>query len=112
MFRNQTSVATSKRINSERGISGVSTVADKKASIRPDLVLVSNGFEYGCSEVGKSLSAIPDKKEIIESQLHSPKTMKDMLSYAIAETKHDPEVMRKLKIVGFSQTGMILLSEV
>ena len=76
---------------------------------------VANGrnscLEYGCSESSTSLSAISDQ-EILERQLHRGKTMKDMLRYAIAEAKHDPEVMRKLKTVSFNQTGTTSMNDV
>ena len=61
-------------------------VADKKRSIRPDLVLLKHKLEYGCSELGTNLRAVPDNKEIAETDLHSLKTMNDMLCVAINST--------------------------
>ncbi|KAI8142746.1 hypothetical protein BJV82DRAFT_614151 [Fennellomyces sp. T-0311] len=106
--RNKTCLATSQRVSGERRVTGLSMVSDKKASIRPDLVLVQNGLEYGCSEIGINLSPVPDRKEIVESSLLSPRTMKDMLHSAIAKTKNDAETARKLKIVCFNQTGLTM----
>ena len=70
-------------------------------------MLVKNGLEYGYSEIGKSLDAVSsDKKAIVESQLHSPKIMKDMFCAALAKADNDIDVARALKIVCLNETGM------
>ena len=93
-------------INNERSVTGTAEIADKKGAIRPDLMLVKYGVEYGCSELGKNLDAVTDKIEIVETQLHSPKTMKDMLVAALAKVNNNIDAARALKIVCFNETGM------
>ncbi|KAI9492364.1 hypothetical protein BDB00DRAFT_873449 [Zychaea mexicana] len=39
-----------------------------------------HGLEYGCSEVGKSEDVVANKKEVVETYLYSPKTMKDLFN--------------------------------
>ncbi|KAI8142737.1 hypothetical protein BJV82DRAFT_713857 [Fennellomyces sp. T-0311] len=104
--RDRTCLATSQRMDSDRAVTGSSEVKGKKRSIRPDLVLLKNCLEYGCSELGTNLSSVSDKKEIVETQLHNPKTMKDMLHCAIAKAGNEEEVARMLKIVCFNETGL------
>ncbi|KAI8144671.1 hypothetical protein BJV82DRAFT_667235 [Fennellomyces sp. T-0311] len=106
--RNQTCIATSLRLYGERSISGSASVSGKKASIRPDLLLVHDNIEYGCAEVGKNLLLVPDKKEIVESKLHSPKIMKDVLNAEIARARSDVSTARKLKVICFNQTGLTM----
>ena len=94
------------RINNERSVTGTAEIANKNWAIPPDLMLVKNGLEYGCSELGKNLNAMTDKKEIVETQLHSPKIMKDMLVAALAKVNNNIDAARALKIVCFNETGM------
>ncbi|KAG2217724.1 hypothetical protein INT45_001267 [Circinella minor] len=65
-----------------------------------------HGFEYGCSEVGKSEDVVASKKEVVETYLHSPKTMKDLFDRITQEADYDLQIIGKLKIVCFNNTGL------
>ncbi|KAI7848558.1 hypothetical protein BDC45DRAFT_306097 [Circinella umbellata] len=106
--RNKTCLATAQRMNGNRCVTGDSEINKKLRSTQPDLVLLKNGVEYGTSEVGKSIDIVAGKKEIVESQLHSPKTMHDMLCAAHKRMNNDFNSVRDLKIVCFNETGLTL----
>ncbi|KAI8146719.1 hypothetical protein BJV82DRAFT_710778 [Fennellomyces sp. T-0311] len=99
--RDRTCLASSLHINGDRSISGKDSIDKKKSVSHPDLLLLRSGFEFGCSEVGKSTDVIPTKKEIVETCLHSPKTMKDLLDRLASEADNDATVIRNLRIVCF-----------
>ncbi|KAI8144656.1 hypothetical protein BJV82DRAFT_54720 [Fennellomyces sp. T-0311] len=61
--RDRTCEATSQRVNSDRAVTGSSEIKDKKRSIRPDLVLLKDGLQYGCSELGKTLGLYLTKRK-------------------------------------------------
>ncbi|KAI9492362.1 hypothetical protein BDB00DRAFT_765640 [Zychaea mexicana] len=103
--RHRTCVAISARINANCSITGTDKIDNKKSASRPDLLLIKDGLEYGCSEVGKSEDVVANKKEVVETYLHSPKTMKDLFNRISQEVNHDLQITRKLKIVCFHNTG-------
>ncbi|KAF7721947.1 hypothetical protein EC973_003908 [Apophysomyces ossiformis] len=89
--RDQLCLATSARANENRAIT--------------DLVLFKDGVEFGLAECGKQEEAAIGKKEIVESQLLCPKTMKDMFVRAAAKGNNDESTIRGLRIVGLHQTA-------
>ncbi|KAI8137289.1 hypothetical protein BJV82DRAFT_358550 [Fennellomyces sp. T-0311] len=103
--RDRSCQATSLRVNKDRSITGTNNIDGKISVARPDLLLIKDGFEYGCSEVSKSMDLVPTKKEIVETGLHNPKTMKDLFDRMTNEAEHDLEFARKLQIVCFNNTG-------
>ncbi|KAI9273125.1 hypothetical protein BDA99DRAFT_284589 [Phascolomyces articulosus] len=103
--RDRACKAISTRINAHRSITGTDKIDNKKTASRPDLLLIKDDFDYGCSEVGKSEDVVANKKELVETYLHSPKTMKDLFSRITQEVDHDLQITRKLKIVCFNNTG-------
>ncbi|KAG2219368.1 hypothetical protein INT45_006076 [Circinella minor] len=103
--RDRACMATALRVNEGRKVTGTDEIDNKKKSIRPDLLLVKDDVEYGCSEVGKSDNVIPTKKEIIETDLHCPKTMKDILNRVASLVDYDEEIIKKLRFVCFHQTN-------
>ena len=104
-FRDRACMATTLRVNEERKVTGTDEIDNKKKSIRPDLLLVKDDVEYGCSEVGRSDNVIPTKKEIIETALHCPKTMKDILNRVASLVDYDEKIIQKLQFVCFHQTS-------
>ncbi|KAI7856072.1 hypothetical protein BDC45DRAFT_71892 [Circinella umbellata] len=79
-------------------------ISEQAKSVRPDLVLYKEDVEHGLGEVGKhDLSGI-GKKEVVETQLHSPKVLKDMFLRAAAKVSDDEDFVRKFKTVCFNQT--------
>ena len=141
-FRDQLCVATSKRLNEDRRVSGSTAIAPKLRSIRPDIlhlqvtevilnfrfpfkvfksfqkcynricepdhkkdVILKNDVEFGVAESGKKDAAAIGKKEIVESQLLIPKTMADMFAHASNKMENSEEAIRRLKVIGFSQTS-------
>ena len=103
--RDRTCTATSMRINSNRIVNGKTTNETKKSASRPDLVLIKNGTEYGSSEVGKGEDAVTAKKELVETQLHGPKLMKDIFLRAAKEADNNISVTRALRTISFYRTG-------
>ncbi|KAG2223235.1 hypothetical protein INT45_006116 [Circinella minor] len=102
--RDVSCVATLARVNNERCIDGLMPISEQAKSVRPDLVLCKEDVEYGLGEVGKyDLSGI-GKKEVVETQLHSPKVLKDMFLRAAAKVGDDEAFVRKFKTVCFNQT--------
>ena len=105
LYRDRTCEATSMRVNEGRKVDGTSEIGNKKPSIRPDLLLIRKEVEYGCSEVGKVDDTVPSRKEIIETQLHCPKIMKDIFFRAANLANNDEDMLRKLCVVCFHQTS-------
>ncbi|KAI8141677.1 hypothetical protein BJV82DRAFT_172552 [Fennellomyces sp. T-0311] len=103
--RDRTCVATSIRMNDGRSVTGDSEVAKKKASIRPDLLLIHKDLEYGCSEVGKTNDHVPTRKEVVETELLCPKTMKDIFDRAARTVDFDCDMVRRLRVVCFHETN-------
>ncbi|KAI7856070.1 hypothetical protein BDC45DRAFT_533956 [Circinella umbellata] len=102
--RDVSCVATLARVNNERCVDGLMPISEQAKSVRPDLVLYKEDVEYGLGEAGKhDLSGI-GKKEIVETQLHSPKLLKDMFLRAAAKVGNDEGFVRKFKTVCFNQT--------
>ena len=96
------------RVNEGRKVNGRSEIGNKKSSIRPDLLLIRKEVEYGCSELGKIDDNVPSRKEIAETELHCPKTMKDIFDRAASLVKNDKAMIRKLRVVCFHQTSKLL----
>lgn len=107
MFRDRLCMATSARVNEERVVMGTKPVSNKVTSVRPDLVLIKNGVEYGVSEAGKKDEAAMTKKEVIETQLLCPKTMKDMFDRAASKLDGEKALVHKLRIICMNETGRI-----
>ncbi|KAI7848319.1 hypothetical protein BDC45DRAFT_596475 [Circinella umbellata] len=105
--RNRTCMVSSARVNANRNITGTNNVDNKRSASRPDLLLIKDDIEYGCSEVGKSDDAVASKKEVVETYLHSLKTMKDLFNRITQEINHDLKITRKLKVVCFHHTGYV-----
>ena len=105
IFRDRTCMTTALRVNEGRKVTGSDEIENKKKSSRPDLLLVKNDVEYGCSEVGRSDGVVPTKKEIIETDLHCPKTMKDILNRVASLVDHDEKIIKRLRFVCFHQTS-------
>ena len=97
-------VATLARINDECGIDGVTPISAQIKSVRPDLVLAIEDLEYGLGEVGKRDASGIGKKETVETQLHSPKVLKEMFRRAIAKAANDETLVRQFKTICFNQT--------
>ncbi|KAJ8651897.1 hypothetical protein O0I10_012542 [Lichtheimia ornata] len=76
--RDQICQATSTRINEGRAVSGSMPIPNKSTCIRPDLMLIMHSIEFDVSECGKDDQNSLGKKEIMETKLLCPKTMKDM----------------------------------
>ncbi|KAI7850765.1 hypothetical protein BDC45DRAFT_239639 [Circinella umbellata] len=87
--RDRSCEATSIRINEGRRVDRVSEIKHKRPSIRPDLLLIRKEVEYGCSELGKIDDMVPTRKEIAETELHCPKTMKDIFDRAVYLAKNN-----------------------
>ncbi|KAG2220827.1 hypothetical protein INT45_004488 [Circinella minor] len=100
--RDNGSVATTFIDNQERSVTGMTAIAAKSPSIRPDLVLYKNGVEYRVAECGKGDNEGTGKKEIVETNLHCPKVMKSMLLHAASKCDNDKGVTRALRIIGFT----------
>ncbi|KAI8149365.1 hypothetical protein BJV82DRAFT_662669 [Fennellomyces sp. T-0311] len=84
--RYRPSAATSKRVNAGWAVTGSAIVPSKK--------------------VGKHDCIASSTKEIIESQLLTPKTMKDMFNMAVENANNNSAVTHALKIVAFNHTGL------
>ncbi|KAI7860795.1 hypothetical protein BDC45DRAFT_562993 [Circinella umbellata] len=65
--------------NHERTNTGLTAIETEVSSIRPDLVLFTNGVEYGVAECGNTDCDVEgiNKKEPIEGNLDCPKIMKN-----------------------------------
>ncbi|KAI7857712.1 hypothetical protein BDC45DRAFT_566159 [Circinella umbellata] len=100
--RDNVSVATTFIDNEDRAVTGMAAIAAKVTSIRPDLVLYKNGFEYGVAECGKGDDEGIGKKEVEETNLHCPKVMKSMFLHTTSKCDNNEDVTRKLQIIGFS----------
>ena len=109
MLSDRTCLATSKRMNHGRGVTGASSIKAKVRSTRPDLVILKNNIEYGCSELGKIDDPASTPKKIVESELLCPKTLKDMVCAAAQQVGNDESVTRALKVICFNQTGKYIL---
>ncbi|KAL0086166.1 hypothetical protein F4703DRAFT_1578780 [Phycomyces blakesleeanus] len=105
-FRNRGCIATSVRMNEKRRVTGRDPLVPKSFSTKPDLVLYKEDVEYGCSEVGKNDDGGVGEKEIVETALKCPKTMKDMLLRAASKVGNATNKTRQLQIVGFHQTSL------
>ena len=92
------------RLNNDRRVDGKKPIADQIRSARPDLLLSKNDIELGLGECGKNDFGGIGKKEIMETQLHGPKLMKDVFLRAVDKTNKDPNLIRKLQVVCFNQT--------
>ncbi|KAI9321409.1 hypothetical protein BX666DRAFT_972880 [Dichotomocladium elegans] len=96
------------RINQSRRITGQQKILPKVPSIRPDLVLLKDGIEYGVGECGKMNPSEVGKKEIVETQLHVPKVAKDMLVRALAMGGNTVELLRSIRIPCFLQSHLCM----
>ncbi|KAI9266574.1 hypothetical protein BDA99DRAFT_535997 [Phascolomyces articulosus] len=92
--------------NPNRCVDDLGEISRKKASSRPDLVLLKDNIEFGCSELGKIDDPSSTTKVIIETQLHSPKTMKDMFCMVAECVMNDFGTVHHLKIVCFHNTAL------
>ncbi|KAI8141306.1 hypothetical protein BJV82DRAFT_182790 [Fennellomyces sp. T-0311] len=101
----QQSTATSARTNEER-VGDDGSILPKIRVEKPDLILIKDGYEYGCSEAGSEDNAGVGVKEAFERYIKLPKIMKDMLLRLQSKLDNDKELMPKLKIVGFSHTHL------
>ncbi|KAG2227216.1 hypothetical protein INT45_008460 [Circinella minor] len=106
IFRDRTCIATALRTNEGRKVTGTNEIANKKKSSRPDLLLLKNDIEFGCSELGKSEDVVSTRKEIIENELHCPKTLKNILNRVAGLVDYNEEIIRKLRFVCFHQTSL------
>ena len=96
---------TCMRINSERKITGLKPIEDQQPSMRPDFLLMKDGFDFEVGECGKENFGGVSKKEITERQLHVPKVMKDMLRRTLIKSNHDESRLRKLKVGALNQNS-------
>ncbi|KAI9485155.1 hypothetical protein BDB00DRAFT_792336 [Zychaea mexicana] len=109
--RDHTSVAVTVSDNSDRGINGKAAIDFKRSSARPDLVLYRNGIEYGAAEGGNINDDGMSKIEIVESHLHCPKVLKNMLDHAAAKAgENNEQLVRPLRVIGFYQFRKLYLS--
>ena len=92
------------RENIKRGVTGTSCIEGKQLAVRPDLIFYRNGVEYGAGEVGKEDLAGVGKKELIETQLHCPKVLKDMMNLAATKCGNKESLLRSLRLVAYNQT--------
>ncbi|KAI9250987.1 hypothetical protein BDA99DRAFT_575317 [Phascolomyces articulosus] len=104
--KNTTSKSPLMRINDERSLTSTFEINSKKRGVRPDLMLIKHGLEMGYSELGVILNPVADKKTVIESQLRSPKTMKDTFQAAAIKVDYDSDTTRKIKVICFNETGL------
>ena len=104
MFRDNISVSADYIDNKDQAVTG-SAIPSKLPSIRPDLVLFKDGFEFGVGECGKGGKGGAGKKEIIEMGLHCPKIIKSMFLHTGSKCGDDKDVYRALRIVCFCQFG-------
>ncbi|KAG2224152.1 hypothetical protein INT45_000167 [Circinella minor] len=105
-------VANLARVNESRIIDGIEAIKDQNKSVRPDLVLVKNNVEFGTGECGKDDVAGVGKKELVETQLHGPKIMKDMFVRAARIAGDNEDFIRGFKVVSFNQTCMRMTTSV
>ena len=92
------------RLNNERRVDGKTLISDQVKSSQPDLLLTKDNVEFGVGECGKIDLGSIGKKEILETQLHLPKLMKDVFTRAVSKAGNDVEFARKFQVVGFSHT--------
>ncbi|KAI7858204.1 hypothetical protein BDC45DRAFT_531963 [Circinella umbellata] len=108
--RDNSCLANLVRLNNERRVDGKTLISDQVKSSRPDLLLTKDNVEFRVGECGKiDLGAI-GKNEILETQLHLPKLMKDVFTRAVSKAGNDVEFARKFQVVGFSHTYKMTLS--
>ncbi|KAI7858896.1 hypothetical protein BDC45DRAFT_531431 [Circinella umbellata] len=100
--RDNISVSTDYIDNKKQAVTG-SAIPSKLPSIRPDLILFKDGFEFGAGECGKTEEG---KNEVVETGLHCPKIMKSMFLYSGSKCNDDIDVYRALRIVCFCQFGL------
>ena len=93
--------ATAERLNTNRVISGQG-LESWLAAWKPDLLLIKDEIEYGCSEHAGYDEAGAGKKEIFEKWLKVPKLLKDMFCRASRKVDNDETYIRKLRIAGFT----------
>ena len=93
------------RINSERKITGLKSIEEQQPSVRPDFLVMKNGFDFAVGECGKDDLGGISKKEITERQLHVPKIMKDILRRTLITFNHDESLLRNLKVSALNQNS-------
>ena len=69
-------------------------------------MLIKNNVEFGTGECGKDDSAGIGRKELVETQLHGPKIMRDMFVRAARIARNNEDFVRSFKVVAFNQTCM------
>ncbi|KAI7859895.1 hypothetical protein BDC45DRAFT_530353 [Circinella umbellata] len=97
--------ATAERLNTNRVISGQG-LESWLAAWKPDLLLIKDEIEYGCSEHAGYDEAGAGKKKIFEKWLKVPKLLKDMFCRASRKVDNDETYIRKLRIAGFTHNHL------
>ena len=97
-------MASSEARNSERSVSG-DTLTRKSCGKKVDMLIKHITSEYACAEAGKYQSS-DSTKELIESNLICPKTMRDMVCKLATS---NPSQLHQIATVGFIFMGMLHL---
>ena len=69
-----------------------------------DTALSKGNVKFGAGEYRKADFAGIGKKELAETQLHSPKVLKDMFIRAAKKADNTVDFIRSFRIVGVNQT--------
>ena len=72
----------------------------KVIALKPDMILKKDGLEYGSAEHGFPDESGVGEKELNETFLKLPKTLKDMMLKLIEEVNYDEATIRSLRVVG------------
>ncbi|KAI7847191.1 hypothetical protein BDC45DRAFT_576118 [Circinella umbellata] len=109
--RDRTCNSTLVRVNSERRITGLEPIEEQQSSVRPDFLVMKEGFDFAVGECGKEDLGRISKKEIIERQLHVPKIMKNILHQILIKFNHDAYILRgTLKVGALQESGVLYLT--
>ncbi|KAI8139545.1 hypothetical protein BJV82DRAFT_246503 [Fennellomyces sp. T-0311] len=103
-WRDHSCLATTVRQNMNRGVTGSGSLDAEQLSVGPDLIFFRNDVEYGVGEVGKEEVVGVSQKELIGTQLHCPKVLKDMLNMMAKKCNNKESIIRSLRAVAYNQT--------
>ncbi|KAI7858512.1 hypothetical protein BDC45DRAFT_310213 [Circinella umbellata] len=95
----QQTCSGSARVDEDRSGSDGSIKANMSA-VKPDLILTKDNLEYGSAEHGFDDESGVEEKELHETYIKLPKTMKDMMMKLMAEVDYDEKAIRSLRVVG------------
>ncbi|KAI9497685.1 hypothetical protein BDB00DRAFT_784606 [Zychaea mexicana] len=76
------------------------SIHPKVHALKPDLILRNDQLEYGVAENGFVDESSVGEKELHETFMNLPKTLKDIMLKLIAKVEHDEESVRLLRVVG------------